>query len=521
MSRTRRFLGGLRYGYVTLIAPPLVGLWLTPFILHTLGQRDYGLWLVAAQVMAYLTLLDLGIVALVPRETAYLTGRKGGENLAAALPALLSRTIVIILAQLPIVVVAAAASLLLLPAGWEPVKWPLAIVLVVFVAAFPLRIFQAVLQGLQELRFLGRVQLLSWTASTVVLVVLLYSGARLYSLAASTAIVQLAPLAAAGLYLWRRHAFALPKRLALGDRGKARAQVASSLWVSLSQIAGLLLNGTDLVIIAAFFGPAAVVPYACTGKLITVLANQPQLLTSVAAPALSEIKASGDRESLFRVSSTLTLASMVASGAVFAVILAVNAGFVRWWVGAEQWGGMTLTVLFLLNMLARHLNSTVAYTLFCFGYERRTSAVALADGAAAIGLALVLVRLMGPAGALAGLLASALLVALPVNLATLVRETGGGVAAFLSIVARWAWRFAVVVALVGITLAGAVPARFVPLAAAGAIVLAAYAAIMWPVVMRGPLGVYTRPILAAWLARLRELRPGARSKSAAEETSAR
>ena len=522
MSRTQRFLGGLSYGYVTLIVPPLVGLWLTPFILQRLGQHDYGLWLVAAQIVMYLALLDLGVVALVPRETAYLTGRDGGEKLKETLPALVSRTILIILAQVPIVAIAAAVSIALLPAEWQPVKWPLAIVLFVFVAAFPLRLFQAVLQGLQELKFLGRVQLVSWTISTSLLVLLLFTGARLYSLAASAAVTHLAPVAVAALYLRRHYPFAFPERLTLGDRSKAKAQVASSFWISLSQMASPLLNGTDLVIIAAVLGPQAVVPYACTGKLITVLANQPQLLTAAAAPALSEIKASGDRASLFRVSSTLMLASMVASGAVFAVILAVNHGFVVWWVGAEQWGGMTLTVLFLLNMLVRHLNSTIVYTLFCFGYARRTSLVAIVDGAVVIGLSLVLVPLIGSAGAPVALLASACIVALPVNVMTLVNEAGEGVAAFASIIARWGWRFAVVAVLVGITLTGALPPLFVPLAAAGALVLAVYAALMWHVMMRGPLGVYTRPILESSLAKLRGLRPGAeKQKSAAGEPTAR
>ena len=53
----------------------------------------------------------------------------------------------------------------------------------------------------------------------------------------------------------------------------------------MSQIAQVLLNGTDVMIIGALLGPAAVVPYACTGKLVSVLANQPQAILQSAAPA--------------------------------------------------------------------------------------------------------------------------------------------------------------------------------------------------------------------------------------------
>src|SRR6476469_654453 len=87
-TRTHRFLGGSSLGYVYLALVTLVGLWLTPFLLRRIGQHDLGLWLVATQILGYLMLLDLGVVALLPRETAYATGRiQSGEadDLAATI----------------------------------------------------------------------------------------------------------------------------------------------------------------------------------------------------------------------------------------------------------------------------------------------------------------------------------------------------------------------------------------------------------------------------------------------------
>ncbi|MDQ3804559.1 MAG: hypothetical protein M3416_12090, partial [Acidobacteriota bacterium] len=77
MGRTKRFIGGVGYGYANQVVVTLTGLWLTPFLLGRVGQHDYGLWLVGAQVMAYLMLADFGVVALLPRETAFATGRAG------------------------------------------------------------------------------------------------------------------------------------------------------------------------------------------------------------------------------------------------------------------------------------------------------------------------------------------------------------------------------------------------------------------------------------------------------------
>ena len=82
MSRTNRMLGGLVFGYGNQVVLTLVGLWLTRFLLARLGQSDYGLWLVGTRVLGYLLLLDVGVVVLLPRETAFATGRAG--SIAAA-----------------------------------------------------------------------------------------------------------------------------------------------------------------------------------------------------------------------------------------------------------------------------------------------------------------------------------------------------------------------------------------------------------------------------------------------------
>ena len=62
MSRSRSFLGGALFAYIYQASLMLVGLWLTPFYIRTLGERDYGIWLVGLQVLNFLLLCDFGII---------------------------------------------------------------------------------------------------------------------------------------------------------------------------------------------------------------------------------------------------------------------------------------------------------------------------------------------------------------------------------------------------------------------------------------------------------------------------
>src|SRR5688572_29255267 len=143
MSRSKRLLGGLSFGYASQVITTLVALGLTPFLLSRIGQHDYGLWLVGTQLMIYLGLLDLGVIALLPRETAFATGRARSIEEATDLPVIIGQTARIILWQMPLVALGALIAWFLIPVEWEALRNPLALAFLAFVVAFPLRIFFA------------------------------------------------------------------------------------------------------------------------------------------------------------------------------------------------------------------------------------------------------------------------------------------------------------------------------------------------------------------------------------------
>ena len=68
-----------------------------------------------------------------------------------------------------------------------------------------------------------------------------------------------------------------------------------------------------------------------------MLANQPQLFMQMALPALSELRGSAARDRLFDVSRSMTQLMLLASGAIVAVVLVVNAA-IRRLVGGRSRG---------------------------------------------------------------------------------------------------------------------------------------------------------------------------------------
>ena len=496
MSRTARFLGGFTIGYVHMVVATAVGLWLTPFLLSRLGADTYGLWLVGTQIVAYLLLLDLGIVALLPRETAYMTGRTGRSD-SPELGALVEQTITMAVVQMPLVLIIAIGAIWWLPVSWDALRIPLVVVLGVFVITFPFRTFQAALTGLQDLAFVARVQFGAWVSGTTLTVALVLSGFGLPAMALGWCATQLCIVAACGVRIYVRFPAALPRRVSLGDLGSARGYVARSFWVAVSQTAQVLLNGTDLVIVGALLGPAAVVPYACTGKLIAVLANQPQSILQSAAPALSELRLASDRARLFQVSAALAQATLAASGLVACIVLSVNGAFVTWWVGPEQYAGFGLTVLMVLAMMARHFNTTTVYALFCFGHERRLALTALADGLVTITAAIALIAAFGLTGAPLAALAAVVVVSVPLNLRALSAETGVTRTGLVTSLAPWAVRFLLVAGVLATAATIVRPSTFPALALTVLAAAAIYSIAVAGPVLHSPAGVYLQPLLAS------------------------
>src|SRR5258705_5329457 len=130
MSRTNRFLSGIGFGYASQVLTTMVGFWLTPFLLYRIGQHRYGLWLVGTQLMFYLGLLDLGIVALLPREVAFATGRARDPEESEELPLIFGHTVRIILWQMPLVALGGLIAWSTVPADWVELRNPIGVVLI-------------------------------------------------------------------------------------------------------------------------------------------------------------------------------------------------------------------------------------------------------------------------------------------------------------------------------------------------------------------------------------------------------
>lgn len=495
-QRTDRFLGGAAFSYVQLLCVTAVGLWLTPFLLRKLGQRDLGLWVAATQILGYLALLDLGVAALLPREVAIITGDTSRESRTARLVHLLRASFGAATVQAAVAAIAAVGLVWSVGGHTPGLGPPLALALAAFVLLFPPRLFVGVLQGLQDLAYVGRIQLLAWAGGTGVSVLLVLMGWRLFALATGWAVGQ--AIAAIGCYLRVRtlepeatDALSTP-----AGWSSVVGRISAGAWVSVGQVAQVLVAGSDALVVATVAGPAAVVPLSCTSKLAAVLNNHPYVLVHTAAPALAELRVSAPAAHVLDVCMALSRSVLVLSGGLACIILVANPTFVRLWVGPEQYAGTSITVAVVALMMARHLNVTIAQLLFCFGHEKRLAITGLLDGLVGVTGMWLAVPRFGLVAAPLAQLAAVCVVSLPYHSYLLGRTLGPGSARmYLASIAGWFWRGAVPLAaggawvIVGPT--GSIGGTAGVLVAIGA----GYLLFMLPLLRQDPLRRYVERLL--------------------------
>ena len=61
---------GAALNYLSIALNMVIGLSYTPYMLRMLGKSEYGLYSLAASIIAYLTILDLGFGNAIVRYTA-------------------------------------------------------------------------------------------------------------------------------------------------------------------------------------------------------------------------------------------------------------------------------------------------------------------------------------------------------------------------------------------------------------------------------------------------------------------
>lgn len=499
MSRTRRAGIAAGFGYLQFGLALASGILVVPFVLARVGNEAYGVWLGFGELVAYSAMADLGVLGVLPWLIAEADGRGDRERMrmlvsTGVVAALLAA---VVFAALALGLLAVAPGVTGVSAGQRAlVMGPLMLLVAGTAVAYPVRVFHAVLTGLQDVSFVGRLGVGQAALNVALIVGLLAAGQGLYALAAAatapTLLVALASLARVRriapdlLRGWR-----WPSARLLGD---VTVQGIGG-WVG--GLGWRMISATSNLVILAVAGPVAAVTYALTARLADVLTQMTWQTPDAALVGLAQLRGEGREERVREVTVSLIRLTLIGAGVVACAVLAFNPSFVSLWVGADRFAGLTANAWIALGAIALSLSHALFSTAATLGARVQIGFATVAQGAVHLGAAVVLGRLFGLPGVAAAAVVGTALVAYPAGAFYLKRVTGLGQAElWRGALGPWSAR-AILLLLLGLMvgIAGWRASVWPPLVVAPALAIL-YVWWMRPLYAGLPLPARLRPVLA-------------------------
>jgi O-antigen/teichoic acid export membrane protein len=345
----RRSVWNVLANWASLVVGTIVSIFLSPYIVHTLGDTAYGVWVLVGSLVGYLGLLDLGTRGAVTKYVATYHAARRHEDAGR-----IASTALLLFGGLGLVTVVASGALALLvnhafhvPAELVGVARTVILLSGLNVAVSLVSgVFGGIVVARQRFDALNAVNIAVTLVQTLAIVVALQAGTGLVGLALVQLAVSLLRGGAGAWLSWRIYP-ELPLRGRAWSLTDLRTIVSFGLSAAAIHVAGAIINYSDALVIGAFL-PVAMVTFFAIASMMTdqirvVIAGISQPLTPMVG-ALEGGHRSGDIGAVFLQGArfaTLTVLPMVLTLEIR------GSSFIGIWMGPAYAApvGAVLTVL--------------------------------------------------------------------------------------------------------------------------------------------------------------------------------
>ncbi len=378
----------------------VVGIFLSPYILHRLGDEAFGLWILIFSATGYYGLFDLGIRSSIVRYIAKYSATEEYDELNRLVnTAMFSYGgIGIVAMSITLIATRYVDSIFRIPADFVvTARWLLLMVGTSVSLGFPLGVFSGILEGLQRFYLLNFTSISSTLIRALLIVVALRHGRGLLAVALITVSLPLLNqfVNAAAVF---RH---LPLRLGIQyvNRSSLRRIASYSGTTFLIIVAGRLRFKSDALVIGTFVSAAAVTYFTIGSRLVDYSSEVVSSLAQLFVPMSSQSQAKGDLDGLRKILVVGNRACAFIIFPITAILTVLGKSVIEAWVGPKYIATSYPVMLVLLYPMTLMLaQSASGRTLWGMAKHGTWAWVVLAEGAANLILSIILVRPYGIMG---------------------------------------------------------------------------------------------------------------------------
>lgn len=404
-SAARQLTSASAFRVLIFFVTTAVSLLMMPFIVHTLGDRMYGLWALVATLLGYYGVLDFGLTPAVCQHVAVALGRGDREAcngvVAASLRFFLAVGLLVLLLS---GAAAACAPRMAGSAGDAALFSQIILILGVSTAAsFPSRVFTGFLIANLRYDLMVGAELVALALRTSLILSVLLLGHGLVAMAWATFAGGMSAMLLQAWLTFRKYPW-LRLSLNAPGAGVARSLASYSIFSFAGQVSDRLRFQADPVVISMFVGLAAVTHYRIAGTLAQQFIVLTVAVTGVFAPLFSRLYGARDFAGMrttffFATKVSICVASFLGFG-----LIGWGKPFILRWMGPEYLDAYAPLVILTLAITFDLWQAPSVDLLYAIAKHRAYAVLNSVEGVLNLGLSLWLVRRYGMLGVALGTL---------------------------------------------------------------------------------------------------------------------
>jgi O-antigen/teichoic acid export membrane protein len=396
----KQILKNVGSSWSALAVNVVVGIFLSPFILHRLGDAAFGIWVLIFSVTGYYGLFDLGIRSSIIRYVSKYTATNDREKLIQFVnTALFSYTCIGALSMVLTAMLSSSVEhFFKIPTGMHSQTRLLLLMVGASVSiSFPLGVFGGMLEGLQRFYILNWTSIGATLTCAVLIVYFLNRGYGLLTVALITVILPLISSILRGIIVFRLCPVALGLRHVNRASFRHMANYGGTTFLVL--VASRLRFRTDELVLGTMMSTVAVTWFNIGARIVDYAQEFVSSLAQVFVPMSSQSEATGNLDRLRKIYIAGNRVCAFLILPITAVLILFGKHIIRIWVGARyiphSYPVLVVMIIPFALMLSQAASGRI---LFGLGTHQTYAAVTVIEGVANVILSIALVPSLGIVG---------------------------------------------------------------------------------------------------------------------------
>ncbi len=378
----------------------LVGILLSPIIVHRLGDAAFGIWVLIFSITGYYGMFDLGIRSSIVRYVSKHTAKNETAELAKYVnTSLFTYTAIGLLAMMVTVALAAAIDHVfkIPPAMQTQARWLMLMAGGSVALGFPLGVFGGILDGLQRFYLTNWTGILSTLLRATLIVYVLHHGYGLLTVAAITVTMPIMTSILRGVIVFRL--LPLPIGLKHVDRESFKQMAHYSATTMIVIIAAQLRFRTDELVVGSMISATAVTFFTIGVRPVDYAQQLVGSLVQIFVPMSSHSEAVGNMDRVRKIYVAGNRACALTIFPLAAALLILGKSVIEVWMGHKYVAASyPVMAIMIVPITLFFMQGASGRILMGIGRHRDFAIVILMEGIANLILSIVLVRPYGIAG---------------------------------------------------------------------------------------------------------------------------